>query len=355
MLKKIKLIENRTKLLLNNYVSYYKSKHWKRYDLRKKLINSSNLSNFRNNGLSSGLDDQHTKSKIKEFYQKLRKKVPLKFIIKNLLRTNIGNLLNYLNVKYKNTYLNIDYGQFFFIYWLFLVKKIIKKKEIKYICEIGAGYGGFSAKIIKYYPNAKYLIIDLPEANFLSCYFLSKVFPNKRILLAYKKKIINKSDFNKYDVIIIPPWFRVCKIKFDLFINTRSMMEMNKNTIFEYFKFIHNNISANGYFLNINRYFKNSVEDPLKLTSYPYDDKWNVLFSKPAWQQRHIRVLLTKRTTNPKNNIHKEFKKLKKITNSYFLKETKTKKSLGAEIYWVFKRKCFIIYEYFKDLKILKT
>ena len=106
-----------------------------------------------------------------------------------------------------------------------------KYKKINFICELGSGYGGFAEKIIKNYSGSKYLIIDQPEANFLSSYFLSKHFPNKKILLAYEKnrKVIYKSDFNKYDIIIIPPWFRVEGIKFDLFINTRSMMEMDKD------------------------------------------------------------------------------------------------------------------------------
>ena len=132
-------------------------------------------------------------------------------------------------------------------------------------------------------------------------------------------------------------------------------MEMNKKEIFKYFEFIENNISANGYFFNVNRYFKNSVEDPLKLTDYPYDDKWDVLFSKPSWQQRHIRALLTRRSINPKNNIHTEFRKLKNLTHRYYLKEKKDKKSFYIVIYWLFKRKIFLIYEYFKNLKILNT
>lgn len=88
----VKLIENKTELLLNNYYPKHKSKHWRIYDLRKKLIKSSNLSNFRNIGLSSGLDNPNTKLKIKQFYLRLRKQVTLKFIIKNLLRKNIGYL-----------------------------------------------------------------------------------------------------------------------------------------------------------------------------------------------------------------------------------------------------------------------
>jgi putative sugar O-methyltransferase len=254
-------IEQSTKKSFKNYHSIFKSRHWKRYDLRKKLYQKSNLCNFRNNKLSEGLDDQNTIQNIKIFYFKLKKKIKEKFIIKNLSEQNVGNLKNFFTYKRKI----LDFSQLFFIYWLFLLKKNIKKLNL--ICEIGAGYGGFAEKILRNYPDSKYLIIDLPEANFLSSYFLSKNFPNKKILLAYKKKgeIIYKSDFNKYDIIIIPPWFKVNGIKFDLFINTRSMMEMDKEIIFKYFQFIQSNISKKGYFFNVNRYFKDTSISTFRL------------------------------------------------------------------------------------------
>lgn len=111
----------------------------------------------------------------------MKGKINERFIIKNLLNKNNGNIKKFLTHKGKI----LDFGQLFFIYWLYLLKK--KLKKIKYICEIGASFGGFSAKMLNAYYKVKYLIIDLSEANFLSSYFLSKNFPNKKILLAYKK------------------------------------------------------------------------------------------------------------------------------------------------------------------------
>ena len=306
------------------------------------------MPNFRSNSLSSGLDDQNSDLNIKKYYLKLKKKIGEKFIIKNLFSENIGKLKNFINFKGKI----LDFGQLFFVYWLYLLKKNVKK--INFICEIGSGYGGFAEKIIRNYPKAKYLIIDLPEANFLSSYFLSKHFPSKKILLAYEKnrEVIFKSDFDKYDIIIIPPWFKVEGVKFDLFINTRSMMEMDKDVIFKYFEFIQNNISERGYFFNANRYFKNTVKKPLKLIDYPYDNNWNTLISQPSFQQKHIRILLTQRCKNPKKSIQKELKKLKKTTEKYFLKEKRNKISFYINIYYLLKRKIYLGYEYLKKLNM---
>ena len=49
-------------------------------------------------------------------------------------------------------------------------------------CEIGAGYGGLPTKIRNNIPNARFVIIDLPEVNAIQTYYLSKVFPEDTIL-----------------------------------------------------------------------------------------------------------------------------------------------------------------------------
>jgi hypothetical protein len=138
-------------------------------------------------------------------------------------------------------------------------------------------------------------------------------------------------------------------IKFDLFINTRSMMEMDKDIIFKYFEFIQNNISDKGYFFNVNRYFKNTVKKPLKLIDYPYDNNWNTIISQPSFQQRHIRILLTQRSKNPKKSIQEEFKKIKKITEKYFLKEKSNKIPFYINIYYFVKRRIYLGYKYLRN------
>ena len=56
------------------------------------------------------------------------------------------------------------------------------------------------------------------------------------------------------------------------------MMEMDYQTIQKYFDLILT-ISHNGYFLNINRYYKDTTV-PYRINRYPYDKKWKMAFSK---------------------------------------------------------------------------
>lgn len=298
-----------------------KSKHWERYN--SKEITSYNLKNFRKyRGLSHGLDDQNKRFPF-IVYSEVIKKVPEKFVLKNLSEKNIGNSKDL--IFFKNKYL--DFNKLIHIYWFWIIKnKIFKKNNIFSICEIGGGFGSFAELFLKNY-KTKLLLIDLPEANLMSAYYLKKLFPKKKFYLFdnYKKKnYLTLSDFNKYDVLILPPNCNIDKkIKIDFFINARSMMEMNYDVIRSYFNFIHEYLNIGGFFLNINRYEKSSVGYPVKISEYPYDGKWKVVISESSFNQEWIHFLLTKRLlNNNQKGIAKELKRIKKIGIKFYNKYT---------------------------------
>lgn len=305
---------------LDRYEEKYKSKHWKKYDLRLDLFKRENLKNFRNNSLSDGLDDRYDIPHQKKIFKNLIKEVGEDYVLKNLNNQNIGNS-KYV-FKYKDKY--VDGGQNFHIKWLYeFEKNIVNKKNIKSVCEIGGGYGSFAQKIIKRF-NCKYVSIDLPEGNFLASYYLKNHF--KDLSIVGNCELINneldEATFEKNDIFILNPWNKISNIKFDLIINTRSMMEMNKDVIKYYFDFIHTHIKKDGFFLNINRYRKKSVGYPVHFYEYPYDSSWNIVLSKKSWRQYWIHFLLTQRSLNEKKNkIKEELIKIKRITYFFILQE----------------------------------
>lgn len=287
-----------------------KSKHWQRYNLREFTLD--NLINFRNNGkLSGGLDDQNDKFTFK-LYSNIISKLSESYVLNNLPKKNIGNS-NTL-IPYKGIF--VDYNKLIHIYWFWIIEnKILKNTKIKNICEIGGGFGSFSELFIKNY-NIKVFLIDLPEANLMSTYYLKELFPQKKFYLFddYKKnEFLSKSDFDENDIIILPPNCNIDKkIKIDFFINTRSMMEMNFDAIKSYFNFIHQYLVEDGYFLNINRYEKNSVGYPIKISEYPYDMNWKVLISEPSFNQNWIHFLFTQRSFKKDEiNIFEELNNIK--------------------------------------------
>ena len=97
------------------------------------------------------------------------------------------------------------------------------------------------------------------------------------------------------------------------------MMEMTYDSLKEYFDLMQTHITPNGYFLNVNRDYKavprkNKKKEILNFYDYPYDSKWDVIISRPSWQQPLLHFMLTQRKyENFKNNIKDEFIRLKEI------------------------------------------
>lgn len=294
-----------------------KSRHWKIYDFRE--FNLENLNNFRSKGkLSEGLDDQNKEFSF-EIFAKIINQLGENYVINNLPKKNIGNCDQL--IEYKNVY--IDYNKLIHIHWFSVIEeKIFKENKINNICEIGGGFGSFSELFIKNY-NTKLLSIDLPEANLMSAYYLKETFPEKKFFLfdKYKEKnLLSYEDFEAHDIIILPPNCNIDKkIKIDLFINARSMMEMNFKIIEKYFTFIQNYSHKESFFLNINRYEKTSVGHPIRISEYPYDDNWKVLISKPSFNQNWLHFLLSKRSFDKnEQDIHKELEKIKVLGKKFY-------------------------------------
>ena len=316
-----RLVDNYNLVLKDFYdeskKSSMKSIYWQRYNLHK--FNIENLSNFRSdNGLSSGLDDQKNPLTF-ELFAELINDTSEEYVLSNLSKNNIGN--SEFLVKYKNYY--VDYNKLIHLHWFYEIKnKILDSKNIRNICEIGGGFGSFAELFIRNY-NTKLLSIDLPEAGLLTAYYLKENFPNKKFFLYdnYKEKgALTYEDFNKNDIIILPPTLNIDeKIKIDLFINSRSMQEMNKESIQFYFEFIHKFIKNDGYFLNINRYEKTSSFEGLKISDYPYDEKWKVVISKSSFKQKFNHFILSKRCIEKDNqNIKEELLKIKDLGKPYY-------------------------------------
>jgi len=294
-----------------------KSKHWERYNLKEFTLD--NLINFRNDGkLSGGLDDQNDNFTFKK-YSEIINQISEQYVLNNLPKKNIGN--SNVIIPYKDVL--VDYNKLIHIYWFWIIEnKILKNTKINNICEIGGGFGSFSELFIKNY-DTKTFLIDLPEANLMTTYYLKELYPQKKFYLFddYKKnEFLSKLDFDKYDIIILPPNCNIDKkIKIDFFINTRSMMEMNFDVIESYFDFIHQYLIDDGYFLNINRYEKTSVGYPIRISEYPYDKNWKVIISEPSFNQNWVHFLLAQRSFKKDElNIFEELNNIKIMGRKFY-------------------------------------
>lgn len=327
------------KKIINNYKfqkkellqsKYPIGEHWKFYYDEKnyeKFCDPLNIINFRKNSiLSDGFDDDTRKSKI-DFIEFLEK-FDNNFLIKNLFKNNIGNSNNCHKIfDYYIDYPQLTHLKYFSEFYQYIENGIWNEKNlnpqpIKILCEIGGGFGSLARIILNNF-NLKYILIDLPEANLVSSYYLKEAFPDKKFYL-YDGSIkeITLNIINSFDIFILPTNIinNFSKdINIDFFLNTYSMMEMKKDTLQKYFNFINNYCSTNGYFLNVNRYKKDTSGDSICFSEYPYDNNWDCIVSNRSSIRSNMHFLLTQRKfSNHIKNIKSELERLKpREKNSY--------------------------------------
>lgn len=93
------------------------------------------------------------------------------------------------------------------------------------ICEIGAGWGGFAAMLLKHVPNAQLVIVDLPHTLIFSATYLPTAFPNLSI------GFVGAKDFTgDEDIIFMEPkaFGSTFKQQITLGINMVSFQEMTE-------------------------------------------------------------------------------------------------------------------------------
>ena len=305
-----------------NDKKFFNSQIWSKINKVKRFdkIDISKIENFRNNGLSRGYDNDYLKSDFidhkKNFLSFLKSSSIDFYSIKDLLpNKNIGR--NPTSVLYKDTYLDsksIDFIQKF----IFIDKYIFQKKNIKSCVEIGGGYGELARIIVKK-KNIKYILIDLPETNLTSSFYILNHFPNKKIVLS-KDLLDNELTEKLYEnneIFILCPWDKIGKFKIDIFFNFHSFMEMNLATRKYYFNLIHDKISQDGYMLQENRYCKLVGLEKNLLREYEYDNKWEKLIYFQNSKNKKLGLILTKRTTENRKDISNLKKKIQ-LDSKYY-------------------------------------
>jgi|HubBroStandDraft_5_1064220.scaffolds.fasta_scaffold09506_5 hypothetical protein len=138
------------------------------------------------------------------------------------------------------------------------------------LAEIGGGWGdvGFFALRSQ---GVHYLDIDLPETLLLAAYWLCSVLPDRKIVLYGEqdsKTVL--SNLEKYDAVLFPNFCLplLPDNSTDVFINARSLSEMNRDTVHEYLAQIAR--TCRRYFLHENNdtTFHKLGHDEVKASSF---------------------------------------------------------------------------------------
>ncbi|MGA9779986.1 MAG: putative sugar O-methyltransferase, partial [Verrucomicrobiia bacterium] len=165
-----------------------------------------------------------------------------------------------------------------------IINSGINRGGINVILELGAGYGRNAFVFSKALPKAKYIIVDIFPALYLSWKYLSNQFPDRKFFQfrEFESFLQVKQEFEDSDLLFLSPHqLKLLPEKsVDLFINISSFQEMIKSQIDYYFQEVERLVK--GYF-----YFKQWKESKIpfdniliKESDYPVKPEWTKIYSR---------------------------------------------------------------------------
>jgi len=177
--------------------SDYSDQHWKNLMKKKEndLFNIHRLENFRANEISYGLDNSNIRGK-----EKINYKENTSLLFSKYMKSIHPNILELVNESLVGNPLTIkqdgyEYSKSSIEFCLMATSLYDVFKDMKYIIEIGGGYGGLSRIIKSLFPEITIILVDLPESNVISSFYLSQVFPKAHIEFGTSNLVVGGADF----------------------------------------------------------------------------------------------------------------------------------------------------------------
>ncbi|HEY4514261.1 MAG TPA: putative sugar O-methyltransferase [Candidatus Paceibacterota bacterium] len=193
------------------------------------------------------------------------------------------------NPEHSDLYYNFDGSAFNFEMRKFgidiaLMKQCVRK-DIKNICEIGAGYGGMCEMLAVNQPFDRYLIIDLFETLCVSMTYLRNSPTLKEFRFFYIESTNDLKDIPPRSIAFVSykTFHQISealkKFPLELFINISSFVEMGPTIVGEYFDFIQSYQDI--YLFSANNMMRSEQGDNFSAYDFPYDNNWKHLCEVP--------------------------------------------------------------------------
>lgn len=115
------------------------------------------------------------------------------------------------------------------------LRQLVDDEPRPVVAELGAGYGKLAYCMLCDLPSFCYVDFDLPETTCTAAYYLSKCFPNRRVLL-YGESEFSEASLLDFDLIFMPPWEiqRLGDRSVECFFNKNSLGEMRADAVHAY-------------------------------------------------------------------------------------------------------------------------
>lgn len=110
------------------------------------------------------------------------------------------------------------------------------------ILEIGAGYGGIAHHFKTMFPNALYVIVDLPETLLFSASYLSMIHGQDSVVLMDNDSPLDPKSYSDASFIMVPNFMlpSLDNFRFHFALNMDSFQEMTEAQVNIYLKFLSN-------------------------------------------------------------------------------------------------------------------
>lgn len=300
------------------YHTDHKSLHWDVFDenFDRFFDNPEIWENIRNNRLASGMGggglappgtlqimDAETVERLSSCFYALVEEEGLDFVL-NAMEMEAGHpeFVECNDVRVGKQDILLVHNLRTFLPWYDAVHNATSSHN-PIIIEIGGGYGGFAAKLKKARPKAKIIIFDLPESGAFQYLYLSKLFPEERILSLVDvsgdlSSFVRETDF---DVLLLPGWEmdNLDDGVVDMAVSLRTFLELNLSIVEYYLRNLERTLRVDSVFYLVSRIEKRTTGEHNVLKKYPFDKRWFAVQSNAAFNQKQLHELVLLRSLHP--------------------------------------------------------
>lgn len=129
----------------------------------------------------------------------------------------------------------------------------LRKSARPAVLEIGSGWGGFAYQFKTLFPNAAYVLVDLPQTIIFSATYLQTLFPKARVHFVTDSSSA-KFDVSKHDFVFVPNFFwSALDLRPALAVNMVSFQEMTDAQVRAYVQKLADSACPRLYSLNRDR------------------------------------------------------------------------------------------------------
>lgn len=154
------------------------------------------------------------------------------------------------------------------------------------VYELGAGHGRMGYALLRAFPGARYVVIDIPPALYVSQWYLTRLYPELKAVRFKQRwsQVEFNAAFSDASLMFLSPDQveylpdRSC----DLFINICSLQEMKLDQVRNWFQQIGRLCTGSFYIKQYCTHYNAFDEESINRSDYPFNPRWRVVLDRES-------------------------------------------------------------------------